>query len=238
MKQSTWRYFQRDSELPRRWKSTRRDATSGGLRELRAHRQRERGHRDAVRIVRVDDVGLELLDQRGTAATPRRGPSRCVGASGIRSSPPSRAGASSPSGMGHEHGAVAERAQAQHGDQHLVLTAAPRARRVDVEREHSGGGLRCRRGPCSGFAGTAAARLWARTAAVAGRAAAAPTASRTSGRRNTSSASRRAGPRVPSANPPRSDVVAQEGERRVEQAPRRTLVRRPSAIHCSAASVV
>jgi hypothetical protein len=31
MKQSTCRYFQRESELPRRWKSTRRDATSGGL---------------------------------------------------------------------------------------------------------------------------------------------------------------------------------------------------------------
>ena len=34
MKQSTWRYFQRESELPLRWKSTRRDATSGGFAEL------------------------------------------------------------------------------------------------------------------------------------------------------------------------------------------------------------
>ena len=71
MKQSTWRYFQRESALPRRWKSTRRAATSGGFAELRAHRQRQRRHRDAVRIVRVDDVGLELLDQRATAARPR-----------------------------------------------------------------------------------------------------------------------------------------------------------------------
>ncbi len=31
MKQSTCRYFQRERALPRRWKSTRRDATSGGL---------------------------------------------------------------------------------------------------------------------------------------------------------------------------------------------------------------
>ena len=31
MKQSTWRYFQRDIAPLRRWKSTRREATSGGL---------------------------------------------------------------------------------------------------------------------------------------------------------------------------------------------------------------
>ena len=63
MKQSTCRYFQRDSALLRRWKSTRLDAISRGLVGSRAHRQGERRHRHAVRIVGMDDVGPQLLEE-------------------------------------------------------------------------------------------------------------------------------------------------------------------------------
>ena len=62
MKQSTWRYFQRENEL---LLEVEVDAPRGDERRLRRRRrdrQRERRHRDAVRIVRVDDVGPELLD--------------------------------------------------------------------------------------------------------------------------------------------------------------------------------
>ena len=56
------------------------------LGELRAHRQRERRHRDAVRIVGVNDVGLELLDD--ARQPPRRRQVHLgLGASGTRSSP-------------------------------------------------------------------------------------------------------------------------------------------------------
>ena len=60
MKQSTWRYFHRENELPLRWKSTRREATSAGSTavDVPPSRARAARHRDAVRIVRVDDVRL------------------------------------------------------------------------------------------------------------------------------------------------------------------------------------
>jgi hypothetical protein len=38
--------------------------------------------------------------------------------------------------MRDEHRAVAERAHAEHRQQHLILAAAPGAGRVDVHREH------------------------------------------------------------------------------------------------------
>ena len=39
-------------------------------------------------------------------------------------------------GVRDQHRAMADRAQAQHGDEHLVLPAAPGPRGVDVQREH------------------------------------------------------------------------------------------------------
>ena len=39
-------------------------------------------------------------------------------------------------GMGDEGRAMSDLAQADDGQQHLVLAAAPRPRRVDVQREH------------------------------------------------------------------------------------------------------
>ena len=138
MKQSTWRYFQRDSALPRRWKSTRRAATSGGFGELRAHRQREAGHRDAVRIVRMDDVGLELLEQARQA--PRR---RQIHLRPRRErdevEPFLRALPQLAVRMRDEHRAMAERAQAQHG------------------RRGPGSGRRARSAPCRCAARTSAA---------------------------------------------------------------------------------
>jgi len=38
--------------------------------------------------------------------------------------------------MRHQRGAVAQRAQAEHRDEHLVLAAAPGSGRVDVQRKH------------------------------------------------------------------------------------------------------
>ena len=137
MKQSTWRYFHRDSELPRRWKSTRREATSGGLASCGAHRQRQRRHRHAVRVVRVDDVRPEPLED---ARQPPRGAQVHLGLRRERDEvePLLRALPQLAVRVRDEHRPVAERAQPDDGDQHLVLSAAPGARRVDVQGEHSG----------------------------------------------------------------------------------------------------
>ena len=64
MKQSTCRCFHRANEFPFIWKSTRRAATSAGgvddaFRFDALKRQRERRHRNAVRIVCMNDVGLQ-----------------------------------------------------------------------------------------------------------------------------------------------------------------------------------
>ena len=61
MKRSTWRYFQRENELLLMWKSTRRAAMSAGRRGGEAIRGGGRDG-DTVRIVRVDDVGLQVPD--------------------------------------------------------------------------------------------------------------------------------------------------------------------------------
>ena len=114
------------------------DAARGDERrlgELRAHRQRQAGHRHAVRIVGVDDVGLELLEQA------RQPPRRAEIHLGLRRERDEvqaflRALPQLAARMRDEHRAMAERAQAEDGDQHLVLPTTPRPRRVDVEREH------------------------------------------------------------------------------------------------------
>ncbi len=47
-----------------------------------------------------------------------------------------RAAAQLAVGVRHERGALADRAQAVDGEQHLILAAPPGPRRVDVEGEH------------------------------------------------------------------------------------------------------
>ena len=135
MKQSTWRYFQRESELPFRWKSTRREATRTGAGGAARERQRERGHRDAVRIVGVHDVRPQPLDDarqtpggRQVHLGPRRNRNQLEPLAGA---PPQLAVR-----MRHQRGTMADLAQAVDGQQHLVLSAAPRAGGVDVEGEH------------------------------------------------------------------------------------------------------
>ena len=136
MKQSTWRCFQRENELPLRWKSTRRDATSAGAGGAAAPSDSASDAiAIAVRIVRVNDVGLEPLDDAREA--PRRRQVH-LGARRNRNQLESFAGAAPQLAVGvrDERGPMADRAQAVDGQQHLILAAAPRPRRVDVEGEH------------------------------------------------------------------------------------------------------
>ena len=92
----------------------------------------ERRHRHAVRIVRVDDVGPELLED---AREPPRGGEIHLRARRQRKEVQPFVGAAAqlPARMGDERGAMSERAQAQHRHEHLVLTAPPGARGIDVE---------------------------------------------------------------------------------------------------------
>ena len=140
MKQSTCRYFHRENELPLRWKSTRRDATSAGARpsaaSTAAERQRQRRHRDAVRIVRVDDVRRQPLDQTRESRHAAERSISVRGASGIELEPLGGAPPQLAVRVRDERGALADRPQAVDGQQDLVLPAAPGPRGVDVEREH------------------------------------------------------------------------------------------------------
>ena len=187
MKQSTWRYFQRENELPLQMKvdAPRRD-----------ERRRGRPCDDAAPSDSASDA---IATPCGSCAWMTSGCSRLMtrasrhaavrsisvrGASGMSSSPSAARRRSSPSGMRDERRALADRAQAVHGQQHLVLAAAPGPRRVDVEGEHRsrftshgsrGHGSRV---PGSGLDALA----WTVTRA--------PRASRTSGTRSTRSSPR------------------------------------------------
>jgi hypothetical protein len=101
----------------------------------RSQRQRQRRHGDAVRIVRVDHVRRQPLDDAGEA--PRGGQIH------FRSrrhrdqfQPFGRAAPELAVRMRHERRPLADRSQSVHGQQHLVLAAAPRTSRVNVQRKH------------------------------------------------------------------------------------------------------
>ena len=102
----------------------------------RAKRQSQRRHRHRVRIVRVDDLGpppphdLRQLPCRGEIDLIHRREREQVGTLG---------GAAEQLALGvrHQHGTMAAGPQAQHGQEDLLLSAAPGARGVDVEDEHS-----------------------------------------------------------------------------------------------------
>ena len=101
MKQSTWRYFQRENELPFRWKSTRRAATSAGIGAPLAAADP------------IDSASAAIATPCGSCAWTTSGASRLMtrenfqaaersisvrGAIGIRSSPSTARRRSSPSG--------------------------------------------------------------------------------------------------------------------------------------------
>ena len=94
-----------------------------------------------MRIVRVNDVGLEPLDE---ARQPPRGAGRfrCAGASGIRSSPSLARWRSSPLGCATRAARWPSARRPIDGEQHLVLAASPGARGVDVDGEHRQSQLR------------------------------------------------------------------------------------------------
>ena len=97
----------------------------------RHERQRERRQRDGMRIVRMNDVGLQVLDDA------RQLPAGVEIDFGARREaneivPFRRASGELAFGMRDEHGPVAPLAQAEHGEQHLALSASPGSRRVDV----------------------------------------------------------------------------------------------------------
>ena len=100
-----------------------------------AQRKSERGHRDAVRIVGVDDVGIQPVDDARELPAgveihlhSRRERNEVEP---LGSAPPQLAVR-----VRDERGTLADFAQAVHRQQHLVLPAAPRSGRIDVEGEH------------------------------------------------------------------------------------------------------
>ena len=84
-----------------------------------------------MRVVRMDDIGFELLQQARQA--PRR-PEVHLGLGRERDEVEAFLGSLSQlaAGMGKKHRPMAERSQAQDRDEYLILTTAPRPRRVDV----------------------------------------------------------------------------------------------------------
>ena len=111
-----------------------RDAARGD--EARAfsarhERQRERRQRDGVRIVRMHDVGPQVLDDA------RQLPAGVKIDFGARREsneivPFRCASCELAFGMRDEHGSVSPLAQAEHGEQHLALSASPGSRRIHV----------------------------------------------------------------------------------------------------------
>ena len=80
----------------------------------------------------MHDIGAVQRDDTGEAP---RGGEIHLGSRRQRHQVVAFAGASTqhPVGVGHEHGAMSARAQAQHRQEDLLLSAAPGAGRVDVE---------------------------------------------------------------------------------------------------------
>ena len=102
----------------------------------RAERQRQAGHRDGVRIVRVHDLRLPLPDD--ARQLPRRRQIDLVARRERHEIGPfGRAAIELALRVRDEHGLVAERAQPEDRQEDLVLSAAPGAGGVDVEGEHS-----------------------------------------------------------------------------------------------------
>ena len=140
MKQSTCRYFQRESELPLRWKSTRRDATSAGTRTPFVAWSGPSTTPSAAIATPCGSwawmmSGVSRLISRESLQAAARSIS-VRGAIGMSSSPSAARRRSSPSGCADQRRAMPDGAQAVDGQQHLVLSAAPRPGGVDVEGEH------------------------------------------------------------------------------------------------------
>ena len=132
MNRSTCRYFQRENECRCRRKSTRREATSRSPAVARPERQRHRRHRHAVRVVGVDDVGPERADD--AREPPGRGEIH-LGARRQRHQIVALAGApvQHAARVRDQHGPMAALAHPEHGQEDLVLSAAPGEGGVEVE---------------------------------------------------------------------------------------------------------
>ena len=102
----------------------------------RAKRKGEARDRHRVRIVRVDDRGLPLPDEARELPGSRQ---IDLGLGRERNEIGTLGGATIELalGMGDEDCPMAARAQAEDGQEGLLLSSAPGARRVDVEGEHS-----------------------------------------------------------------------------------------------------
>ena len=140
-KTSTCRYFHFENACRLRWKSTRRAAATSGRFAVRPFICNAiADERDRHRIVRVDDVRLDVLDDFGqlpagmdVELAARRQPHEAQALSG--------APAQFAALVRHQDRALADLRQTGHRQQHLVLSATPRASRVDVERgDHGRGG--------------------------------------------------------------------------------------------------
>jgi hypothetical protein len=103
--------------------------------------ERHRRHGHGVRVVRVDHVGPELLQNARQA--PRGGQVDFVARSQRDQIQPFTHPATQlPVGVQDERGALSKRAKAENGVHDLALATAPRLRRVDVNGEHGAGAHR------------------------------------------------------------------------------------------------
>ncbi len=182
--------FQMKIDATRRDERRRRRAA----RRSRAKRQRERGHRHPVRVVRVNDVRPQPLDH------PRQPPcGRQIHFRARRErdqlEPLASAAPQLAARMRDERRPLADRAQTVHRDQNLVLSAAPGAGRIDVQGKHASATLYHEATehtknaeltfPKSSSCPSCSSCLRDEPVTIG-----APTASRISGRRNTNSARR------------------------------------------------
>src|SRR5262245_22658787 len=97
-------------------------------------RERQRRQGNSVRIVRVNDVGSQILDDAGQPPSSME-IDLCLWRQTDEVVPFGCACGQLTLGMGDEHGPVSALAQAEYGEQHLTLTASPRFCRIDLYRE-------------------------------------------------------------------------------------------------------
>ncbi len=101
-----------------------------------AERERQRRHRHPVGVVRMDDFGSPLTNE--SRQPPRRGQvgfAACGERHQVGTLP--RAPEELAFRVRHEDGPVTALPQSQHGQEDLVLSAAPGACGVEMEGEHS-----------------------------------------------------------------------------------------------------
>ncbi len=115
-----------------------RDDERRRLHRRSTERQRERRHGGRVRVVGMHDVRVEPFER---ARQPPPGGEIDLGSGGDRHQLQSLGSPLQelPVRMRHERRTMPDGAKSMNGQKHLILTAAPRSRRVDVKGKHRAG---------------------------------------------------------------------------------------------------